>query len=190
MKPKFVLIAGPNGSGKSTLVNTLHFNSYGIEALNPDELAKLAPPDAHPLIWSGRRIHELIQKNIELRQSFSLETTLSGNSVLQTIADCKIAGMFIIFHFVFVNSVETSKARVRERVADGGHDVAEADQERRFKRSIANAKRVLPLTDEAYFYDNSTRQGHQRVAIFENAKPQFFSDEAPDWIKAMVDGNE
>lgn len=40
--------------------------------------------------------------------------------------------------YLYVDSEELCVARVRERVAKGGHDVPEPDIRRRFKRSIRN----------------------------------------------------
>ena len=186
MTPIFVLLAGPNGSGKSTISRTLDFKSYGFSVINPDDIAKEAPVDVNALIWAGREVHLRIERSIKEKMSFVVETTLSGNNHFKTIAACKEAGMLIVMHFVFVSSVTASKGRVRTRVGMGGHDVPEADQERRFERSLANAVKVVPVVDEAYFYDNSSREGHQLVAHFLNGQIEFISEAAPDWLKAAI----
>lgn len=185
MKPVFVLLAGPNGSGKSTLAKAAEFKSLDLEMLNPDEIAKLAPPSSNSLIWSGREIHRAIENKIDEKVSFAVETTLSGNNHFKTIASCKAAGYHTAMHFVFVDNVIAAIGRVRERVIMGGHDVPEEDQIRRFQRSFDNAVKMIALVDEAHFYNNSKTKPHQRIAQFLEGKPAFVSQEAPDWLKTI-----
>ena len=183
MRPTFVLLAGPNGSGKSTLAKTFKFQSLGLEMFNPDDIAKLAPQDSNPLIWSGRQIHQLIDHKIKSEASFALETTLSGNNHFKTIAHCKAAGFYTAMHFVFVTDVTAAMGRVRERVIWGGHDVPEEDQIRRFPRSFENAVKMIALVDEAHFYNNSDTVPHQRAAQFLEGKPSYIADSAPAWLR-------
>ena len=183
MKPIFVLLAGPNGSGKSTLAKTLKFQSLGLEMLNPDDIAKLAPQGSNSLIWSGREIHRLIDDKIESKVSFAVETTLSGNNHFKTITLCKAADFYTAMHFVFVENVTTAMGRVRERVIWGGHDVPEEDQLRRFQRSFENAIKMIALVDEAHFYNNSDTVPHQRIAQYLKGKPTYIADNAPDWLR-------
>ena len=42
----------------------------------------------------------------------------------------------------------------------GGHDVPEADQRRRFPRTLANIRKLLPMADFAILFDNSNETGH------------------------------
>ena len=51
----------------------------------------------------------------------------------------KEAGYEVTLIFIGVETVETSKDRVRTRVEDGGHDIPEDVQERRFEKSFQNA---------------------------------------------------
>ena len=183
MKPNFVLLAGPNGSGKSTLAKTLKFRSLGLEMLNPDDIAKLAPQGSNSLIWSGREIHRLIDGKIKSRVSFAVETTLSGNNHFKTIALCKAVGFYTAMHFVFVENVTAAMGRVRERVIWGGHDVPEADQLRRFQRSFENAVKMISIVDEAHFYNNSDAAPHKRVAQYLQGKPTYIAENVPDWLR-------
>ena len=186
MKPLFVLLAGPNGSGKSTLAATPEFQALNVEMLNPDEIAKTSPSDVNALIWAGRKIHHQIENRISEMTSFAIETTLSGNNHFKTIERCKSAGYYFAFHFIFVRSVTTSMGRVQTRVAAGGHDVPEVDQQRRFQRSIENSARVVNIADESHFYYNGTELKHKRVAQFLLGKQTFMSQDAPNWLKSFA----
>lgn len=187
MKPTFVLLAGPNGSGKSSLAGLEIFKSLNLKMINPDECAKLAPPGANALIWSGREVRRLIGDAIAYQQSFSVETTLSGNNHNRTIADCRAAGYLVEMHFVFVRTIEAAKERVKTRVLEGGHDVPEPDQERRYGRSIENGIELSKSVDAAYFYDNSFRGGHKLAAHFEMGSCKFVAEFAPGWLRGAID---
>jgi predicted ABC-type ATPase len=53
--------------------------------------------------------------------------------------------------------MELAVARIRHRVAEGGHDVPLRDVRRRFNRSVGNFFRVYrPLLDSWTLFDNST----------------------------------
>jgi predicted ABC-type ATPase len=172
MTPWLILLAGPNGSGKSTLARQPDFASrlanIGAVFLNPDELAKTAPPDANPLIWSGREMHRLVAEFTEARNSFMVETTLSGRNHFRTMEACKKAGYRLSFIFVFVSSLDLAKERVRLRVSLGGHDVPEVDQMRRYEKSLQNAAHMIAFADEAFVYRNDGIAGHELIAVYEN----------------------
>jgi predicted ABC-type ATPase len=47
---------------------------------------------------------------------------------------------------------------------NGGHDVPEEDQRRRYPRSMANFRKAIELADEAIVFDNSSSK-HQLLAV-------------------------
>ncbi len=59
------------------------------------------------------------------------------------------------FVYVCVDNPERSIQRVRERVAQRGHDVPDHDIRRRYVRGLANAKRILHIVHQALVFDNS-----------------------------------
>jgi predicted ABC-type ATPase len=188
MKPVCIVLGGPNGSGKSSLCERHGFqgmlNNLGAAIINPDALAKLAPPSANALIWSGREVHRLISESIDRRESFLVESTLSGRNHFKTVTDCKAAGYVLALHFVFLSSIALSKARVRLRVSLGGHDVPEADQDRRYWRCLAHGLEMAALVDEAFFYSNDTETAHSEIARFVRGTPAWIHADAPEWLRS------
>jgi predicted ABC-type ATPase len=136
-------------------------------------LAKNAPPGTNPLIWSGRAMHRRVQELTEARQSFVVETTLSGNNHFRTVQQCKKSGYKIALHFVYLSSLQLAIQRVKLRVSLGGHDVSEADQERRYSKSLSNAARLIEICDEAFVYNNDGLEGHQLVSTYLGGKPTY-----------------
>jgi hypothetical protein len=61
------------------------------------------------------------QKNVP----FAFETTLSGRTHLRLIQRLKEKGYRAHFFFLWVDGLEVTLSRIRERVIKGGHDVPE-----------------------------------------------------------------
>ena len=67
----------------------------------------------------------------------------------------KLAEYVVTIVFIYLDSADTSVARVRERVRRGGHDVPEPDIRRRFRRCFANFWRIYrEIADYWYVYYN------------------------------------
>ena len=76
-----------------------------------------------------------------------------------------------------LDSVERHIARVRSRVAQGGHDIPEDKIRARYAQSRLNLIRLLPRLTELLLYDNS-----------EEADPRTGTAPAPGLVLRMVRG--
>jgi predicted ABC-type ATPase len=162
-QPQLHVLAGPNGSGKSTYAEAWKRN-FTIH--NPDEVVKtLGQHDGNALIAAGRIIHRRIDDDLKQRATFGIETTLSGHQVLRTMAACRNSGYRVFLHFIYVEKLILSRARVAERVKSGGHGVPEDDQLRRFPRSFENLPKAIALSNVALIFNNSG-VSHQLVAVY------------------------
>jgi predicted ABC-type ATPase len=168
--PQFHILAGPNGSGKSTYANAWK-TDFTIH--NPDEIAKsLAGYDGNTLIEAGRIIHNRMEEEISAHKSFGVETTLSGHQVIRQMKKCKSLGYKVYLHFIYVEKLAVSRARVIQRVKMGGHGVPEEDQIRRFDRSFANLPLAIQIADTALVFNNS-EQSHRLIAVYDQGRPVF-----------------
>jgi predicted ABC-type ATPase len=93
---------------------------------------------------------------LQSKQSFLVETTLSGNTYLRMMKEAKRQGYLVVLLFVGTEDVAINMKRVANRVAKGGHDVPVEDQLRRYPRSMENFRRAFALADETSVFDNST----------------------------------
>jgi predicted ABC-type ATPase len=135
------------------------------------------------LIWSGRKVHELTDTLIFNKKSFLVETTLSGRNHFKTVERAIAAGYETALHFVFVSELSLAKRRVKIRVELGGHDVSEADQERRYEKSLSHAAELICLVDEALIYCNDYRtKSHELIAIYQKGKKRFSVGNQPYWL--------
>ncbi len=161
------LIAGPNGVGKTTYARRfLRSLTGGTAFVNLDEIGRgLSPleptPDAETARAAGRIGLERLHAAIAARRSAAVETTLAGHTHRRSIAAARAAGMGVRLVFCLLPTVEAALARIRARVAAGGHDVAEADARRRFARAVANFPAYAALADHWVVLD--TRLAEPRL---------------------------
>ncbi|MCC5805798.1 MAG: hypothetical protein JJU00_05660 [Opitutales bacterium] len=86
-------------------------------------------------------------------------------------------------HFIGLASSALSRARVHQRVTEGGHDVPDQKIEARFARTLANLERLIPVANRLTIYDNSTVAHPNRpVALFKNGRLTAVSGEVPPWL--------
>lgn len=166
-RPVMTIVAGSNGCGKTSLTTFSRANFQQIPILDPDAVALSlyeATSHAHSDIEAGKQVLRRAEELLEARQSFTVETTLSGSTYLKMASRAREAGFIIVMYFIGTSSVEINIERVKARVRKGGHDISEEDQRRRYPRTLQNITKLLPLADFAVFFDNSTDQGHQLVA--------------------------
>jgi predicted ABC-type ATPase len=162
-RPTLWLVAGPNGVGKTTYAfRHIRRISGSVNFVNLDEIARgLSPlqPDAQRL--QAARIALSMQSGfLARRESFSLETTLSGLTYLGLLRRAKTAGYRVQLLFFSVPSVEVSIARVAKRVSRGGHDVPEEDIRRRYGRSYLNFFRYVDLVDNWLIWENGASRAY------------------------------
>lgn len=106
------------------------------------------------------RIQELLNED----ENFSFETTLATKSYRNTVLDAKKLGYKVVLLFLWLQTIELAKERVRIRVKEGGHNIPENVIERRFLKGIKNLFQIyLPIVDMCLIFDNSEGQ-HELIA--------------------------
>jgi predicted ABC-type ATPase len=137
--PRLTIIAGANGCGKSTFTSRSSF-VYDIPLLDPDAIGKALQPTIPGTSAAAAARHVLIaaKKHIQKRESFAVETTLSGQGYLRMMIDARASGFEVVLVYIGTENVELNLARIRDRVLTGGHDVPETDVRRRYLRSFQN----------------------------------------------------
>lgn len=153
--PQLYILAGPNGAGKTSFARQF-LPEVGIyEFLNADSIAAgLSPlkPELKALA-AGRLLLHRWKELAAAGRDFAVESTLSGKTYLHYIEEARQQGYQIRICYLVLPSVETSMARVRQRVTMGGHDIPEADLRRRFLVGLRNFFELyLPLADEALLF--------------------------------------
>jgi len=160
-RPRCILIAGPNGAGKTTFARRyLPENAGMVHFVNADLIASGLSPLKPEIaaIAAARMVLREIDRLIAERADFAFETTLSGLTYVQRLKSWKRAGYRIDIVYLKLSSSRLALRRVAARVRQGGHNVPQADVERRFVRGWDNFQRVYrSLADSWAVYDNSGR---------------------------------
>ena len=141
--------------------------------------------NASDLIKAGKiavaRLNDYLSRGV----AFNQETTLCGHSVIKTIQRAKEDGYMIEMHYVGVDSSQTAKLRIAQRVKMGGHGIPDQDVDRRYEESLRNLKKVLGFCDLAALYDNTAQ--FRRFAIYKNGEAIKVSRNIPMWYRKWLD---
>jgi predicted ABC-type ATPase len=106
-------------------------------------------------VKAGRLLLSEVRQCLEARESFALESTLSGRTHAGLVRRARATGYVIQLNYLWLPNVALAIRRVRQRVRKGGHSVPEADIRRRFSRSLQHlVGDYLPLADYWSIWDN------------------------------------
>jgi len=203
-RPVIYVLAGVNGAGKSSIGGHL-LTRAGLPWFNPDSFARALvaatgceQAAANAAAWTEgmRRLDEAVAH----RRSFAFETTLGGRSVPARLRAASRTHEVLVW-FCGLASPELHLARVRQRVAAGGHDILEAKVRERWHAAIANLIALLPQLAEVRLFDNSASVAPGQpvpdlrpVAVIQRGRLAWpAADDAarlartPDWAKPVLE---
>jgi predicted ABC-type ATPase len=151
------MLVGGNGAGKSTFYE-LALKPLGMPFINADLIAKEVYPDdpEGKSYLAAKHAESLRSEQLLAGKSFCFETVFSHPSKVDFIAQAKALGYQIIMVVIHLDNSDLNKARVSQRVVDGGHSVPEEKIENRIPRTLNNISRAIPLCDQVRVLDNSS----------------------------------
>ncbi|WP_202109488.1 zeta toxin family protein [Bordetella sp. 15P40C-2] len=157
-RPVLYVLAGVNGAGKSS-IGGHQLTQAGLAWYNPDSFARelvngygYDQEQANAAAWSEgvRRLDQAIDRG----QDFAFETTLGGFTISAKLAAASSTHDVMIW-FCGLQSPEHHIARVKLRVSQGGHAIAEEKIRQRYRTSVLNLIALIPYLHELRVYDNS-----------------------------------
>ena len=103
------------------------------EFVNSDEFAKsLSPFDpSQASIQASRYMLLKVRYLLKRNEDFAVETTLATRTLLKIVKAAQDAGYTVTLLYFWLNSPELAIARVKARVATGGHTIPEEPIRRR-----------------------------------------------------------
>ena len=156
---RILIIAGPNGAGKTTLAREFLLNEADCPTFINADLIEAGLNPFHPdaaAIQAGRLMLSMIADYVGRGDSFAFETTLSGRGYARLIPRWQEQGYRVTLFFLRLPTPEAAIARVRGRVAEGGHHVPDDVVRRRFRAGLRNFDHTYrDLVDEWALYDSS-----------------------------------
>ncbi len=201
-RPVLYVLAGVNGAGKSSVGGYL-LEKAGLTWFNPDTFARelLASTgceqgQANAAAWQEgmRRLDQAVANNA----NYAFETTLGGRTVPARIKAASETHDVLMW-FCGLSSPELHLARVKARVAVGGHDIPEAKIRERYPAALANLIALMPCLAHLQVYDNSVEVGiggavpdPVLVAEMNTGKLVWPTDldslgNTPDWAKPLME---
>jgi predicted ABC-type ATPase len=203
-RPALLVLAGVNGAGKSSIGGHL-LEQRGLTWFNPDTFARelLAASGCdqttaaiHAWNESLRRLDEAVAAG----HSHAFETTLGGRTVAGRIA-AATRTHDVVMWFCGLASPDLHVARVRARVAAGGHDIPEARIRDRYPQALRNLIALMPDLAQLQVYDNSADVATGRPipdpvlvlemrdgrAVWPASDDENALRHTPDWAKCLVE---
>ena len=193
--PKMYIISGCNGSGKTTASYTMLPEFFQCsDFVNSDEFAKgFSPFDPdRASVMASRYILLKIRYMMDRGKDFSIETTLATRSLKKLIVRAQQQGYSVTVLYFWLNTPDLAVARVRARVAAGGHNVPEQVIRRRYRAGLQYLfDDYMPLADRWILADNSeipfkiVAQGwHDSMVVQDNLKFEAIRRQAMDYRRA------
>lgn len=179
-----IFYCGTNGAGKTTLRG---FNKDTVQIMiDSDHIAMELNPENPRLadVEAGRKAIELFKFAIKNKISFSMESTLSGKSILNRIKQVKEKGFTVRLNYIGVNDPDINVRRVKARVRAGGHFIDEQTIRNRFEISRENLITALSFCDEVLIYDNSA-EAPEVVFYIENGKITQIAERLVEWCENL-----
>jgi predicted ABC-type ATPase len=157
-RPVLFVLAGVNGAGKSSIGGHL-LQQAGSTWFNPDTFARelVAATGCDQSAANGAAWQEGMRRlDVAIAQGthYAFETTLGGRTVPARIKAASKTHDVLVW-FCGLSSPEQHIARVKARVAMGGHDISEAKIRERFPTALENLIVLMPDLAHLQVYDNS-----------------------------------
>ena len=157
-RPVLYVLAGVNGAGKSSIGGHL-LQAAGLAWFDPDAFARelmavtgCNQEDANAVAWAEgvRRLDEALAQ----RRNHAFETTLGGQTIPARITATTQSHNVLVW-YCGLSSPELHIARVKARVAAGGHDIPTAKIRERYPAALKNLIALMPYLTSLQVYDNS-----------------------------------
>ena len=165
-RPVLYVLAGVNGAGKSSVGGHL-LAQAGLTWFNPDTFARELMADtgssqdeANAAAWHEgvRRLDAALAQG----RNHAFETTLGGGTI-PAMVRLATRSHDVAVWYCGLSSPEQHIARVKARVAAGGHDIPEAKIRERCRTSLENLIALLPYLTHLQIYDNSVEAARAKA---------------------------
>ena len=178
---RLIVYAGANGAGKSSLRDSgadpvdLVIDSDRIAR----ELDSVNPRSVD--FAAGKQALRLFYLALRQNLSFSLETTLAGQTILTRMHAAKQVGYDVTLRYIAVNDVTINIDRVFARVRQGGHWIDPETIHQRVAGSFENLAAAVVIADRSVLLDNSG-PAHKQVLRVEQNRVIYRASTIPTWL--------
>ena len=146
-RPFVFVLAGVNGAGKSSVGGAM-LEGHGLSWFNPDAYARelvrelgMGIGEANARAWNYGKA--ALEDAIANRTHYAFETTLGGRTIAGLLRKASETHSVMMI-YCGLSTPELHVARVAQRVAHGGHHIAEPTIRERWSTSRTNLVKLLP----------------------------------------------
>ncbi|WP_293268719.1 AAA family ATPase [Neptunomonas sp.] len=182
------MLVGGNGSGKSTFYRK-YLEPRGMPFVNADVLAKqIFPEDPEGNSYEAAKYAEQMREQLLIDgATFCFETVFSHPSKIDFIAKAKAFGYQVVMIVLHVETSSLNKARISQRVEEGGHSVPDDKVESRIPRTLDNIRKAIPLCDQVRLLDNSSYSDpFKQIATVRPTGISFHQKMVPEWATGLL----
>ncbi len=127
----------------------------------------------------------LRREALAARRSFSFETVMSAPDKVELLREAQSLGYrTYLYYFATVNPA-INVQRVKNRLAEGGHDVPEEKIIARYQRSLELAPQAVRFSNRAFLFDTSEETAWF-FAETNETNLELKSEEIPSWFVAPL----
>jgi predicted ABC-type ATPase len=159
-RPFIFVLAGVNGAGKTSVGGAI-LQGHGLTWFNPDSHARelvrelgMDNTEANARAWNHGK--SALEAAIANRTNYALETTLGGKTISGLLRKAAKTHSVMML-YCGLSSPELHIARVAQRVAQGGHRIAERTIRTRWSTSRTNLVSLMPALTRLQVLDNSAQ---------------------------------
>lgn len=127
----------------------------------------------------------LRRKALVLGRTFTFETVMSAPDKIHLLQEARTLGFRTYLYYIATEDPEINIARVRNRVADGGHDVPIDKIVARYQRSLRLLPGAIRHSSRAYFFDTSGENAWFFAEITDGTTLDVKGDEIPTWFQSI-----
>lgn len=158
--PTIMIVAGPNGAGKTTFGNELRqLQRRQFTYINADDIElqlRVGAVEGSGVALAAARIAlQGINQATAANENVMFETTLAVRSYARKIPVWRQMGYSVAIVYIRLPTADHAIERVRQRVANRGHDIPEETILRRFALSLEYFDTLYKsIVDEWYVWDS------------------------------------
>ena len=129
----------------------------------------------------------LRRRALDAGTSFTFETVMSSPDKVELLRAARARGYRTYLYFIATEDPAINAQRVRNRVAEGGHDVPPEKIVARYHRSLALLPEAIRHTNRAYLFDTSEEHAWYFAEITDGTQIELKGDEIPHWFEPIWD---
>ena len=191
------MYAPGRGRASASPRGSVHLASVGLAQGAPKRLASGSDGEQTrretsrtqpPQLRARALVDQEIAERLASGEDFGFESTWSGTSRLAIVRDAANRGYDTRAVFLGTDAPHINIERVRRRVLEGGHDIAESEIRRRWKQAFENLLAMWDVIETIHVLDSS-RDPLQLIAEKREGKTATLAPGLPAWAERLAKKN-